>query len=182
MKLRKNLKILSLILLMLTPFLIADVGPKPTADFEIIYQVNPVPELTGYDLYQCSSVDCQDAHRLEEAGPQQFVCHQDACTSMAYGYSEYMYITFDFADGTSLTSNLFTKNHFNAEYQIFVSDTELIVTETGGSNTGNLGPLEGVIIGFSAVLVCGGLLFLGTIILVIVVVLNNKRKKQTEAK
>ena len=37
---------------------------------------------------------------------------------MAYGYADYMYITFDFTDGTSLTSNIFTKDHFDAEYEI----------------------------------------------------------------
>ena len=102
MKKNKTTLLLALILLLLTPLLMADMGAKPTAEFEIIYQTSPAPELTGYALYVCETADCLDPYILEDLGPQHFDCTQDACCSMAYGYGDYMYITLEFADGTIL--------------------------------------------------------------------------------
>ena len=40
----KNIRIfLPLLLLTLTPFLMADMGPKPSAEYEIIYELSPAP-------------------------------------------------------------------------------------------------------------------------------------------
>ena len=76
---------------------------------------------------------------------------------------------------------IFTKNHFDAEYEINVTQTSLEVVETGGSNMGSFGPLEGVIIATSALLLCGGVIFVAVIILVIILVIRNQRKKKAAA-
>lgn len=181
MKLTKIKTFLPLLLLILTPFLMADVGPKPTAEFEILYLIEPHPTLTGYALYLCDDTSCEDPYMMEQLGPQHFDCEQNSCSSMAYGYSDYMYITLDFDDGTSRSSNIFTKDHFDAEYEIFVGPGSLDVVETGGSNMGSFGLLEGVIIATSAILICGGVIFAAVIILVIILIIRNQRKKKVAA-
>lgn len=120
-------------LLLLAPFLMADVGPKPSAMFEIEYTIDPIPELTDYLLLECKDPDCVDNYPLEKLGPQHFDCTQGSCSSIAYGYAEYMQIVFTFSDGVTRTSNIFTKNHFDAEYLITVQTEDLLVEETGGS-------------------------------------------------
>jgi hypothetical protein len=167
--------LLPFLLLILVPLLMADMGPKPSAEFEIIYEVNPVPELVDYALYECETSSCTDPRFLEALGPQRFECTQDSCTSMAYGYSDYLYITFDFADGTSLTSNIFTKEHFDAEYEIVVSDTSLIVTETGGTN--QLGGISGLLLIMFGTYACIGIVILAVVIIVIVLIVRVIRKR-----
>lgn len=174
MKNIKIKKIIPLILLIITPLLMADLGPKPSAEFEIIYEVSPQPELVDYALYMCDTSSCSDPIKLEPVGPQRFECTQDSCTSMAYGYDEYMYITFNFANGTSLISNIFTKEHFEAEYEIVVGANNLTVTETGGSNIGQFGGFAGMMILMYA---CIGIFILAVIILVTVLIIRGIRRK-----
>jgi hypothetical protein len=164
------------LILVLTPFLMADMGPKPTAEFEIIYQINPIPELVDFALYQCDTPDCAAPSLLEELGPQGIDCTQDSCSSMAYSYREYLYITLDFADGTSRTSNTFTKEHFNAEYSITVLENSLSVIETGGSGKA-LSGLGAMIIFMYAFYICLGLVVLATTILITILIIRYFRKR-----
>jgi hypothetical protein len=168
---------LPLLLLIMTPFLMADVGPKPTAEFEILYLIDSPPQLTGYALYLCDDTSCEDPYMMDELGPQHFDCDQNSCSSMAYGYADYMFITLEFDDGSSRSSNIFTKNHFDAEYEIYVGPDSLEVIETGGSNMGSFGPLEAMITASAVVLICGGIVFVAVIILVIILVIRNQKKK-----
>ncbi|MFN2145282.1 MAG: hypothetical protein ACK2T7_08000 [Anaerolineales bacterium] len=177
MKKNKFSFLLPLILLILTPLLMADMGPKPTAEFTIIYEVSPAPELVDYALYTCDSTDCIEPRLVEQLGLQHFDCTQDSCSSMAYGYGEYMYITLSFADGTTLTSNVFTKEHFEAEYEIVVGQNSLTVTETGGSNTGKYGGIAGLLIVIYALYACIGIIILAVIILVLVLIVRAIRKR-----
>lgn len=168
--------ILTVILLILTPLLMADVGPKPTAEFEIEYQIEPVPELTGYGLYECRDPDCREADLLEELGPQRFECEQDSCFAMAYGFADTMYIELSFSDGVTRKSNIFTHKHFNAEYSITVSKNDLTVKEIGGSPPGGIDPLSfGIylLIGLGCCLP----LLLAAIIVTIVILLRRKKKQ-----
>ena len=49
---RKKFRYLPLLfLVMLAPLLAADMGPKPSAIFEIDYAIEPVPDLTDYALF-----------------------------------------------------------------------------------------------------------------------------------
>lgn len=174
----KNLSKLFLIaaLTILAPLLMADTGPKPNARFEIEYLIEPVPELVEYILYQCDRPDCSDQARLEQLGPQHFECTQDACTSMAYGYADYLYIEFRFDDGSTRTSNIFTKDHFNADYRITVNRDDLFVEEIGGDNRDRFGLVYSLPLFFILLLACGGLLILGIVVLVIVLIVRNTRQ------
>lgn len=130
---RNKFRYFPLFFLLLAPLLVADMGPKPTAEFEIEYAIDPVPTLTNYVLLECADPKCTEAAPLEEFGPQRFECTQEACSSMAYGYPDTMQISLTFSDGVTRTSNPFGKKHFNAEYRITVRADELVVKETGGS-------------------------------------------------
>ena len=178
----KNLSKLLLIAAMtiLTPLLMADTGPKPTASFEIEYLIEPIPELVEYSLYECDQPNCSDQARLEQLGPQHFECSQDACTSMAYGYARYLYIEFGFDDGSIRTSNIFTKDHFNAEYRITVNREDLFVEEVGGDNRGRFGLIYSLPLFFIFLLACGGLLILGIIALVVVLIVRNTRQPRAK--
>lgn len=167
---------LVLILLICAPLLIADVGPKPTAEFEIEYLIEPIPNLADYALYQCDLPDCSDQSRLEQLGPQNFECTQYVCTSMAYGYAEYMYIELVFDDGSTRASNIFTKDKFNARYQVTVNQSDLYVEEIGGSNWGSPSWFGRTIFPVFLLLCCGGLVF-GVIIIGVVLILINSRKR-----
>jgi hypothetical protein len=118
---------------MVTPLLMADMGPKPSAEFEIKYAIEPIPNLTDYALLECKDAACEETTLLEELGPQHFDCTQYECSSMSYGYTDYLQIELTFSDGVTRTSNIFTKKHFNAVYTITVRADDLVVKETGGS-------------------------------------------------
>ncbi len=162
-----------LLILLLAPLLMADTGPKPSAVFEIEYEIEPIPELTEYALFECVDAACAETYLLEELGPQHFDCTQYECSSMAYGYADTMKIALTFADGITRTSNIFTKKHFNAEYRITVRAEDLVVRETGGS--GN--PFTTfLIVAISAICFVGILVVVG-----IVLIVRSIRKKRRAA-
>ena len=179
----RSTKWMFLALALVTALLLqADMGPKPTAEFVIEYQIEPVPGIVDYALYTCYEPNCSDATRMEQLGPQHFDCTRDACASMAYGYGDYMYITFEFDDGTSRSSNIFTKDHFNAEYRITVTRDDLEVEETGGSNSGSFGWIGFMVLMSYVMMICCGLLILAVIVLVIVLIVRGVRKRQAAEK
>ena len=120
------------VLILAGPLLMADIGPKPTADFEIDYQIAPPPQLTGYALFTCQEADCSDARQLQEGGPQHFTCTQEACESLAYGYGDYLYVQLDFDGVVTRVSNITAKEYFYSSFLITVNETDLILEETGG--------------------------------------------------
>jgi hypothetical protein len=105
----------------------ADVGPKPTADFEFEYQIDPVDIVVG-QLIQCEDETCEAGAPLEELGPQHFECTATSCSSMAYGYATYMKLVITFTDHVR-ESNVFTKAARDAEYQVIVLESSLQVEE-----------------------------------------------------
>jgi hypothetical protein len=174
-------KALLVLLIVVLPFLVADMGPKPSADFEIIYETDNPSEITGYTLFLCDTEDCSPPDFTEEFFTH-FDCDQVSCNSWGYDYPELMYITFDFADGTTLISNKFSKKHFNAKYEILVGNDYLQVNETGGSNFGRLGgPVGWVIYGLIAAAICGGISNIAVIVLVIVLIIRKRRAKLSQA-
>jgi hypothetical protein len=105
----------------------ADVGPKPTANFEFEYQIDPVDIVEG-QLIECEDEACENGDSLEELGPQNFECTPASCSSMAYGYADYMKLVITFTDRVR-ESNVFTKKAFNATYKVIVSESSLQVEE-----------------------------------------------------
>jgi hypothetical protein len=175
MKRTNTTQLLTVALLLLAPLLMGDTGPKPSADFELIYEINPIPDVVNASLYDCNDPLCEDAFLLEELGPQGFRCTQYECDSLAYGYRDYLFILLDFSDGVTRQSNIFTKKHFSATYRVTVRAADLLVEETGGS--GN--PFEMVVGAGLIAVVCLGVLAVGVVALVIVLIVRASRKWKT---
>lgn len=119
-------------------FVRADSGPKPSMQFEFVYEISPAPVIASGIQYECQSVDCSDAVPIKELGPQRFTCGERGCSSMAYSYSEYHRLSIMFSDGRQRESNIFTKNHYQASYTVHVRENSLLVEETGGWSKGGL--------------------------------------------
>ena len=110
----------------------ADMGPKPTAEFDFVYQTNEPLAIVEAALIECDTSACLDPRPLEELGPQNFSCELGRCTSMAYGYAEFLYLEITFSDGMTRKSNVFGKEHFDALYEVTVYPDDMAVVETGG--------------------------------------------------
>jgi hypothetical protein len=148
----------------------ADIGPKPTMDFEFHYESGtPLAIVEGSQL-ECDDASCSDGEPLLEGGPQRFTCSQDDCHSLAYGYAPYHRLVIRFSDGLTRESNVFTKDHFEALYRVTVRQNDLVVEEIGGSR--RPGPSLGQVFGFvgiALVVAAIGLLLFGLTLLIILV-------------
>lgn len=109
----------------------ADIGPKPTMEFEFTMEVEPAPTIVAGELLECSDPQCADAKPLESLGPQGFFCEATSCHSVAYGYQDYHRLRIEFSDGVTRQSNIFTRRSANAHYLVTVRPQDLLVEETG---------------------------------------------------
>ena len=145
----------------------ADTGPKPTMEFEFVYEISPAPAIVSGIQYECSQPDCSDATPLMEAGPQRFGCSEGGCSSLAYGYSDYHRLSIEFSDGVRRQSNIFGKRYFDAVYTVTVRQSDLLVEEGQGGGT----PLNPILT--IAVLLCAaGLAMAALAVLLIIVVVR----------
>ncbi len=151
----------------------ADMGAKPTMDFTFEFVDKPALDIVGGELMQCQDQSCAQALALEEVGPQGFNCDTSSCSSMAYGYSEWSYLRITFADGRTLESNLFTKEHFSADYKVSVYADHLEVVETGGS----VNPMTWLIAGTIGGTCLFGLLCLGFLLVYVVFIIKGGQDK-----
>lgn len=106
----------------------ADVGPKPTMEFEFKQGI-PDAQVTivSGTLYECDQPDCSDAAPLEELGPQRFTCEVDRCQAMAYGFAPYHRLEIAFSDGKTRQSNIFETDGFNSRYTVTIQPDDLLV-------------------------------------------------------
>lgn len=175
---KKHLLFLSLVLIALSPLLKADMGPKPTMTFEIIYEVSPEPEILSVTLLQCDDPDCSDAAPLEEMGPQGIRCTTNTeCDALAYGFADYSRLVLEFDNDTSYTSNVFEMSHFNSRYEVTVTEDGMAVDEVGGSANSFVVAFY-VIIGIGC---CLGILVIVGIVLLIRWIIRRQKKKKEEA-
>lgn len=140
----------------------ADAGPKPTMEFSFVQETEPPLTIVEATLLQCEDAACSTSTPLEEAGPQRFTCTADHCSSMAYGYSTYNRLVIRFSDDRTRESNVFTKQAFQANYQVTIRETDLAVEEKIGLPN----PLILFLVGGTVAFVVGGVLI--TILLVMV--------------
>lgn len=106
----------------------ADIGPKPSMEFNLIYETTqPIMLIDGQQL-QCEDGNCSQPRPLEQLGPQGFYFEQDSCSSMAYSYAPYQKLVLNFSDGTR-ESNVFEAGSYNARFDVRVTDTGLVVEE-----------------------------------------------------
>ncbi len=146
---------LSAALLVLVPAARADIGPKPTLDFEFVYETGAPLTITGGELLQCDEATCAAGEPLQKLGPQHFSCTESSCSSMAYGYSEYQQLIIHFSDGVTRKSQVFTRASFSNRMRVTVRENDLWV-ETISATT-NLIILFGggfvVVVGFPLLLI-----------------------------
>ncbi|MDF1514931.1 MAG: hypothetical protein P1S60_14065 [Anaerolineae bacterium] len=128
-----GLAVVLLAILLPTP-VHADIGPKPTASFQFVWEDGDTLSITDGVLLQCKDAACIDNHPLENMGPQHFACSQTACDSMAYGYDRYMKLVITFSDGSTRESNVFEKQFDASRYDVTVQANALTVVEQRGSN------------------------------------------------
>ena len=146
----------------------ADMGPKPTMTFDLVYETAEPLDVVEVELFLCDDVDCSAGRLLEkDLGPQDIDCLEPGrCESMAYGYADYHRLILTFSDGVTRESNIFEKKHFDATYEVIVQEDALVVESTGGKL---INPM-GLVVGGAFLGTClFGLLMIG---LLIVLTLN----------
>ena len=126
----------------------ADVGPKPTMTFNVVFETERPLEIVGGQQMQCEAADCSDARPLEKLGPQAFHCDEDSCSSMAYGYATYNQLVLTFSDGVARTSNVFSSGMMNSTYRVTVREKDLHVERVREGRAAE--PLLWALIGRSA--------------------------------
>jgi hypothetical protein len=106
----------------------ADVGPKPTMDFEFVqaFSGSPVTIVSG-TLFECEQSDCSDAQPLQQVGPQRFTCEATSCSALAYGFSQYQRLEIQFSDGITRRSNIFETSQFQSSYKVTINQDDLVV-------------------------------------------------------
>jgi hypothetical protein len=113
----------------------ADIGPKPSMDFEFEYETGQPLQIVDGMLYECDQANCSDAKPLEEWGPQGFSCTSVSCSSMAYRYSNFHRLLIRFSDGKDRQSNIFQGDSFNSTFRVVVRENDLVVEKIHrGSN------------------------------------------------
>lgn len=112
----------------------ADLGPKPTMKFNIIFETFNQITLIGGQQYQCKDKSCLDIKPLGEYGPQRFTCYNNSCQSLAYGYDPYQKLVLNFTD-KARESQVFSAKSFDAEFNVRVTDSQLIVEELNTRET-----------------------------------------------
>jgi len=118
-------------LLVMPNFVLADIGPKPSMQFNIIYEVEQKITLLGGEQYECQDEICTNASPLESYGPQDFLCYANDgyCRSIAYDYAPYHKLVLEFSDKTR-ESQIFETKSMDAKFNVRVTDDKLIVEKT----------------------------------------------------
>ncbi len=125
----KNKTQLILFLILLLPALVyADIGPKPSMKFNLVYETAQSFNLIGGEQFECEEETCTGAVPLGKFGPQRLICRQDNCHSLAYGYSPYQKLVLNFSD-KNRESNVFSTKSFNANFNARVTEDKLIVED-----------------------------------------------------
>ena len=120
--------VLALLIISLLSFATADLSPKPSMEFDILYNTSGNISLEGGKQLQCKSPSCRNATRLKDYGPQGFRCSDDKCSSLAYVYSKFNKLKLNFSDRTR-ESNVFTTDNQDAKFEVIVGESDLRVKE-----------------------------------------------------
>jgi hypothetical protein len=113
----------------------ADMEPKPAMTFYFVYQtLKPTHLLEAVEQMQveCRDKKCIKSYNLNHFGTQGIYCTENNCRSQAYPnqYDKYHKLKLTFSDKKIRESNIFTKQAFQANYQVLVTDSGLVVNET----------------------------------------------------
>jgi hypothetical protein len=124
------------LILLTTSAAVADIGPKPTMEFEFSFIQVATANLTAKSgvLYECEKADGSDGKPLKGFGPQRFTCESDSCFAMAYGFAPYHRLEIKFSDGKTRRSNVFKTAGLSSKYAVTVREDDLLVKSVGKSD------------------------------------------------
>ena len=134
---RKNLfHLIAIILFLCIIFLptgraAADIGPKPTLDFQFT-----LPEgltIVDGELLVCQDEACTATEPLLEVGPQGLTCQPTTCQGTIYGTNHPMRLQVTFSDGVTRLSNPFEVPSNQNVYTVEVRETDLLVERQGSA-------------------------------------------------
>ena len=127
-KIKKIILLLFLQLLWPAGSVLADIGPKPSMEFDFEHELSgeQVTILSGI-LYECDQPDCSDGAPLEQLGPQGLYCQPDGCQATAYGFAPYHRLEIEFSDGVTRQSNVFDTAGFDSKYSVTIRPENLLV-------------------------------------------------------
>jgi hypothetical protein len=172
----KKALILIVILSVLVPLQTAsaDLGPKPTMDFEFIPQTSGAAlTISSGTLFECSQPDCQDAAPLQSTHLQFFACESTSCHATAYGFNPYHRLEIRFSDGKTRQSNIFKTDQFKSIYKVTIRPDDLLVEPQSSSDSVSS---ETWLILFGCLGCLAGILVL--IILLVIFLIRRSRKKK----
>ncbi len=122
---RRHVVLTILLLALLLPLASADIGPKGTVQFNLIYETSEPVTLTdsrliGYEDEHCIS-------EIEFRSFERFECAQKECRSSIFP-KQYYRLILDFSD-RERQSNVFNITNYGTEFDVRVTDSELIVED-----------------------------------------------------
>ncbi len=145
----------------------ADMGPKPSMEFEFVYETDEALTIVEGTQLECEDAQCAHFEPLGEFGPQRLTCTASACSSLAYTYADYHRLELRFSDGVTRESNVFGKSHFDATYRVTVREDDLWIEETGGRMNPMLLVVVGSLVGALLVALLCGLALVIFIVLIV---------------
>lgn len=115
------------LLILVSPLVLADMGPKPTMTWKFHFPAGSKLKAVGGTLYECAKSDGKGATPLGQYGPQRFECSATECFALAYGFDAYHILEIKFSDGKTRRSGVFATGAFDAVFQVEVQDKDLKV-------------------------------------------------------
>ena len=130
-----NIQFLLLLCLLTSPLALADLGHKPTMEFQFKQGMSQTVTAVSGVLLESQKPDGSKATPLSQLGPQRFECKDGRCFAMAYTFAPYHRLSLTFSDGKTRLSNVFATAGIDSKYTILVRDGDLLVTTTGKLGT-----------------------------------------------
>jgi len=115
------------LLLLVSPWVLADMGPKPTMTWKFHFPAGSKLTAVSGTLLECPKADGKIAAPLAHMGPQRFECSATECFALAYGFQPYHILEIKFSDGKTRRSEVFATGAFDAVFQVEVQENDLRV-------------------------------------------------------
>ena len=123
---RRHIVLAILILALLLPLASADICPKGTVQFNLIYETSEPVTLIDSRLIRYEDEQC--LHEIEFYSFERFEYAQNECRSSAFP-QQYNQLIINFSD-RQRQSDVFSITSYGTEFDVHVTDSELIVEET----------------------------------------------------
>lgn len=122
---RSRIVLAILLLALLLPLTSADMGPRDAQRFNLIYETSEPVTLIDCQLIKCEDEECHNRELLNPDRYECFECAQKECR-LEYVHSRHNMLIINFSD-RERQSNVFKLNEYSTEFDVRVTDSELIV-------------------------------------------------------